>query len=170
MGQQNLGGANSNKTVELKKKLVEKDREIEKLMRHVNYIQDQIEEFMDENKLLRDMIKAPVNFGKNREAAVKLLDRDKIDDYRKLIRVLQDDNYRLEEERARLKWKLRQAFIMQDCKNMEEIEHRFNLSPDQKARMQEFLLRLVNKEPGEPSDFQALRQEHEKLKAKFEAL
>jgi hypothetical protein len=31
-------------------------------------------------------------------------------------------------------------------------------------------LRLVNKEPGEPSDFQALRQKYEKLQAKFEAL
>ena len=42
---------------------------------------------MDENKLLRDMAKAPVNFGKNREN-VRLLEREKIDDYKKLIRVL----------------------------------------------------------------------------------
>jgi hypothetical protein len=75
---------------------------------------------MDENKLLRDMIKAPANFGKDREK-VRLLDKEKIEDYRKLIRVLQDDNYRLEEERARLKWKLRQAFLMQDCKNMDDV-------------------------------------------------
>jgi len=35
------------------------------------------------------------------------LDRDKIDDYKKLIRVLQDDNYRLEAERAKLKQQLK---------------------------------------------------------------
>jgi hypothetical protein len=157
------------KNATLRQKVNDKDKEIEKLNRHINYIQDQIEEFMDENKLLRDMIKAPVNFGKDREK-VRLMDREKIDDYRRLIRVLQDDNYRLEEERARLKWKLRQAFLMQDCKNMDDVQMKFNLSPDQTARVQEFILRLVNGEPGEPSDFQALRQEHEKLKAKFEAL
>lgn len=35
------------------------------------------------------------------------MDRDKIDDYKKLIRVLQDDNYRLEAERAKLKQQLK---------------------------------------------------------------
>jgi hypothetical protein len=47
---------------------------------------------------------------------------------------------------------------------------KFNLTPDQTARVQEFILRLVNGEPSEPSDYQALRQEHQKLQAKFEAL
>jgi hypothetical protein len=65
----------------------DRDKEIHKLKEHVNYIQEQMEEFMDENKLLRDMIKAPVNFGKDREK-VRLLDKEKIEDYRKLIRVL----------------------------------------------------------------------------------
>lgn len=65
---------------------------------------------MDENKLLRTMTDVPANFGKAREN-VRLLDKEKIDDYKKLIRVLQEDNYRLEEERAKLKNKIKQLHI-----------------------------------------------------------
>jgi hypothetical protein len=62
---------------------------------------------MAENKILRQHAGVPANYGKDREA-VRLLDREKIDDFKKLIRVLQDDNYRLEEERAKLKHMLKQ--------------------------------------------------------------
>jgi len=57
---------------------------------------------MYENKFLRDTKGLPANFGIDREK-VRLLDQEKIDDFKKLIRVLQEDNYRLEEERAKLK-------------------------------------------------------------------
>ena len=53
------------------------------------------------------MANVPKNYGINREQ-VKLHDREKIDDFKKLIRTLQDDNYRLEEERAKLKHMLKQ--------------------------------------------------------------
>ena len=62
---------------------------------------------MAENKVLREMAAVPANFGIDR-AEVKLMDRAKIDDYKKLIEVLQEDNYRLEEERAKLKHMLKQ--------------------------------------------------------------
>ena len=61
---------------------------------------------MAENKALRRLAGVPANYGIDR-TQVKLLDRDKIDDYKKLIRVLQDDNYRLEAERAKLKQQLK---------------------------------------------------------------
>ena len=154
---------------DLKKQLATKDKEIDKLQRHVNYIQDQIEEFMDENKLLREMTKAPVNFGKNREN-VRLLDREKIDDYKKLIRVLQDDNYALERERARLKKMMREMHLLQKCNNLDDITRVFRLTPDQRHRVDDFVIRLVNNDTEEPSDFQEMRLKFEKLQAKYDAL
>ena len=54
---------------------------------------------MAENKILRELAKVPAGYGIDREA-VKGLDKEKTEDFKKLIRILQDDNYRLEEERA----------------------------------------------------------------------
>jgi hypothetical protein len=95
----------------LRTQLRNKDSENQKLNEHVIYLQEQLEEFMEENKLLRDMAKAPENFGKNREN-VRMHNKDKIDDYKKLVRVLQDDNYRLEEERAKLKHQLKRVHLL----------------------------------------------------------
>lgn len=169
IGRQNVTTYNIGGASELKQQLAAKDKEIDKLQRHVNYIQDQIEEFMDENKLLRDMTKAPVNFGKNREN-VRLLDREKIDDYKKLIRVLQDDNYALERERAKLKNMMRHMHMLQKCNNMDDITKQFRLSPDQRHRLDAFVIRLINNDTEEPSDFQEMRLKHEKLQAKYDAL
>jgi hypothetical protein len=79
-----------------------KDRELQEAQKYSNYLQDQVEDFMAENKYLRNLGGVPDNFGKEREK-VKLLDKEKIDDYKKLVRVLQEDNYKLEGERAKLK-------------------------------------------------------------------
>jgi len=48
----------------------------------------------------------PDNFGIDREK-VRLMDWEKIDDYKKLVRILQEDNYELEKTRAELKNKLK---------------------------------------------------------------
>ena len=61
----------------------------------MNYLQNQIEDFMAENKVLRATHGVPDNYGIAVDK-VKMMDRDKIDDFKKLIRVLQEDNYRLE--------------------------------------------------------------------------
>jgi len=42
---------------------------------------------MAENKALRDLASVPSNYGIDREK-IKLMDREKIDDFKKLIRVL----------------------------------------------------------------------------------
>jgi hypothetical protein len=60
---------------------------VTELQKHINYLQDTIEDFMAENKVLRDMAQVPANYGIDREK-VKLTDREKIDDFKKLIRVL----------------------------------------------------------------------------------
>ena len=71
---------------------------------------------MAENKLLRDMSAVPDNFGIDREK-VRLMDREKIDDYKKLVRILQEDNYILEQERANLKHKIKEMSMLINCKN-----------------------------------------------------
>ena len=66
---------------------------------------------MAENRTLRKMAGVPKNYGIPLEQ-VKLHDREKIDDYKKLIRLLQEDNYKLEEERAKLKHMIKQQSMM----------------------------------------------------------
>jgi hypothetical protein len=73
----------------------------------LNDLSNKAEDLMAENRTLRSMTNVPKNYGLNLDQ-VKLHDREKIEDYKKLIRVLQDDNYKLEEERARLKHMLKQ--------------------------------------------------------------
>lgn len=146
-----------------------KDRETMELQKHVNYLQDTIEDFMAENKVLREMASVPANFGIDREK-VKLTDREKIDDFKKLIRVLQEDNYRLEAERAKLKHMLKQQSMMYSSKNPDSKYQHLNLTPDQVSRVDEFVWKLVNGEANEPSDFYEIRAENEKLKAQMEAL
>ena len=159
----------NNKIERVRADLGKKERELVELMKHVNTLQDQMEDFMAENKVLRDMAGVPANYGIDREK-VRLIDREKIDDFKKLIRVLQDDNYRLEEERAKLKHMLKQQSMMFSCKTPDQRYQQFNLTPDQVARVDEFVWRLVNDEASEPADFYRLRKENEKLKAQVEAL
>lgn len=52
------------------------------------------------------MANVPDNYGIKLDQ-IKLHDKDKIEDFKKLIKVLQDDNYKLEEERAKLKHTLK---------------------------------------------------------------
>ena len=85
-------------------------------MKHVNYLEEQIEDFMAENKQLRDYAAVPDNFGKNRED-IRLINKEKIDDYKKLVRILQEDNYTLEEERAKLKHRLKEMSMLMSDKN-----------------------------------------------------
>lgn len=87
------------KSKDLQKALDKKEKEFDKLKKHINYLQDQMEDFMAENKQLRDLSAVPDNFGIDREK-VRLMDREKIDDFKKLVRILQEDNYQLESERA----------------------------------------------------------------------
>ena len=164
------GTKDSAKRIEdLRAALDKRDKELDETKKHVNYLQDSIEDFMAENKVLRDMAGVPANYGIDREK-VKLMDRAKIDDFTKLIRVLQEDNYRLEEERAKLKHMLKQQSMMYSCKTPTDRHKQFNLTPDQVARVDEFVWKLANGQASEPADFYKLRKENEKLKAQMEAL
>lgn len=79
-----------------------KDRRIIELTKQINDLSNNCEDLLAETRTLRKMANVPSNYGIPLEQ-VKLHDREKIDDFKRLIRVLQEDNYRLEEERAKLK-------------------------------------------------------------------
>lgn len=146
--------------------LEKRDRELVELKQRINYLQDSIEDFMAENKQLRDLAGVPANYGVDREA-VKLLDREKIDDFKKLIRVLQEDNYRLEAERARLKRDLRQAAMTYTWRDKKEGKQ---LSNEHQQRVDEFVARLLRGEAAEPADLYGLRKENEELQRQVAAL
>ena len=73
-----------------------------KLLSEMNALSNQMEDIIIENRTLRTMAGVPENYGINLDE-IKLHDREKIHDFKKLITVLQNDNYKLEEERAHLK-------------------------------------------------------------------
>jgi uncharacterized coiled-coil DUF342 family protein len=63
------------------------ERRIADLLKELNDLSNKVEDLMAENRTLRQMANVPKNYGINLEQ-IKLHDRDKIDDYKKLIRVL----------------------------------------------------------------------------------
>ncbi len=77
-----------------------------KLLHNINELSNRVEDLTAENRALRQMAHVPDNYGIKLDQ-IKLHDREKIDDFKKLIKVLQDDNYKLEEERAKLKHALK---------------------------------------------------------------
>jgi len=63
----------SKKAEKLRDDLKKKDRELTDIRKHVNYLQETVQDFMAENKVLREKVGAPANFGIDREK-VRLLD------------------------------------------------------------------------------------------------
>jgi hypothetical protein len=97
---------------------------------------------MAENKILRELAKVPAGYGIDREA-VKGLDKEKTEDFKKLIRILQDDNYRLEEERAQLKHALRQRALSGRIDDQDFMRQCAVLNSEQKNRVSEYMDRLI---------------------------
>lgn len=161
------GGKNMSKSEELRAQLIKKEKEIKKLSQHVNYLQDQIEDFMAENKQLRDLSAVPDNFGIDREK-VRLMDREKIDDYKKLVRILQEDNYLLEQERANLKQRIKETSMLINNKNPVDRYEQFNLKPEQWVQLDQYVLKLKNDEVIEPADIYDIKMQNEILKAQIE--
>ena len=148
-------------------KLIKKEKEIVKLKKHLNYLQDQIEDFMAENKQLRDYAAVPDNFGIDREK-VRLMDREKIDDYKKLVRILQEDNYLLEQERAKLKHKFKEVSMLIKSKNPTERYEQFNLKPDQWVQLDQYVLKLKNNEVIDSADVYDIKMQNQILKAQID--
>jgi seryl-tRNA synthetase len=78
------------------------EKKVLNLLGEINTVTVTVSDLTMENKQLRKMANLPDNYGIDLNT-IKLHDKEKIEDFKRLIKVLQDDNYKLEEERARLK-------------------------------------------------------------------
>ena len=113
------------------------------------------------------MTNTPKNFGIQIEE-IKLHDKEKIDDFKKLIKVLQDDNYKLEEERAKLKHTIKLQSMM--YKTSDPSERFKNLTDDMLERLDAYAVRLVTGDAVEPADFYKLKEDNRRLEAQLEVL
>lgn len=130
-----------------------KEVHINKLLHQINELSNRVEDLTAENRALRQMANVPDNYGIKLDQ-IKLHDREKIDDFKKLIKVLQDDNYKLEEERAKLKHALKIQSMM--YKTTDPKERFKDLTQDQLIKVDEFVIRLISGDAREPADYYAL--------------
>ena len=80
--------SNSIKRIELLRKEKESmEKKITSLMGEINTLSNTVDDLTAENRQLRKMANVPDNFGVNLEA-IKLHDKERIEDYKKLIKVL----------------------------------------------------------------------------------
>ncbi len=144
-----------------------KEQKIIEQVEMINALQRQLEDLAAENRTLRKMAAVPDNYGIDL-ATIKLNSEKKIENYTKLIKVLQDDNYKLEEERARLKHMLKQQSILYTNNTP---WNRFpDLTPEQLFRVDQYVMKLKTGETDDPGDFYKLKKENAMLRAQLEAL
>lgn len=144
-----------------------KDAKITEKIQLVNELQRQLEDVATENRALRKTNMLPEGFGIDL-GQLKLNAEKKIENYTKLIKVLQDDNYKLEEERARLKHMLKQQSMLYT--NNQPWDRYPSLTPEQLFKVDQYVLKLQAGAAEEPSDFYKLKKENTVLKAQLEAL
>ena len=94
----------------------------------LNTLSAAAEDFQAENRQLRKMAGVPDNYGIDLNK-IKLHDKDKIEDYKSLIKVLQDDNYNLEKERANLKHHIKQQCMIYNKEYQSDQKYK-ELTPD----------------------------------------
>jgi hypothetical protein len=127
-----------------------------------------MEDCIAENRILRQMANVPDNYGIKRDE-IKLYDKEKIEDFKKLIKVLQDDNYKLEEERANLKHKLKLQSMMYGAPDSGE---RYSgLTKEQLFDLDMYVMRLKSGSTEEqPGDYYQMKKENDTLKAALDAM
>lgn len=111
-------------------------------MKDINTLSTQMENLIAENRALRQMAGVPDNYGIQLDQ-IKLHDKEKIGDYKKLIQALQKDNLSLEKERATLKnhIKLQSTFVKaQDPK----VRYAGKLTDDQMYMVDQWVLDLMD--------------------------
>ena len=76
----------------LRKEKEERENKITTLMGEINTLSNLVDDMTAENRQLRRMANVPDNYGISLET-IKLYDKERIEDYKRLIKVLQTDNY-----------------------------------------------------------------------------
>lgn len=153
----------------MRKQTEEKDVKINSLLGEINTLSNVVDDMTAENRQLRRMANVPDNFGIKVEM-IKLHDKERIEDYKKLIKVLQDDNYKLEEERANLKHQLKLQAMMYKSNETDPRLRYKGLTDEQLQSVDDYVIRLLLGGAQEPADFYRLKKENETLKAKLELL
>jgi len=151
--------------------LDEKESRITGLLTDINTLSNQMEDVCAENRQLRKMANVPDNYRFEKEIMqIKLHDKERIEDYKKLIKVLQDDNYKLEEERANLKHAIKlQAMMFKSNETDPRLRYK-DLTDDQLLSVDNYVIRLIQGSAQEPADFYKLRRQNDDLKAEIDRL
>ena len=120
----------------------EQKDENRKMHQQLMEISNNFEDILAENRILRKMNNIPDNWGcEPQKRIIKLQDRETVFEYKRLVKILQEDNYNLEKERARLKHRIKQLAIYGGMKADEKYS---DLTPDQVLRLNEFVIKLRN--------------------------
>jgi len=151
----------------IRKEKEESDSGQAKMMAEYNKLATVIEDLTAENRTLRSMCDCPDNFGIKHEE-IKLLNREKIEDFRKLIKVLQEDNYHLEEERAKLKHLIKTMSMLTTGACV--CNYGKLLTREQIEALEAYARRLIQGDTIELSDVYLLKKENEELKQKLKLL
>ena len=164
----NSGDPNALKKFEHLAQLKERaEKRVEELLGDCNTYSNLIEDLKAENKTLRTMYNVPTNFGIEIDQ-IKLQDKETIDDYKRLIKELQNDNYSLEAERAKLKEKIKHQSML--YKATDPTERFRGLTQDQIQMLDEYVLRLRTGEVEDPTEYNKIKKENIELKAKLDQI
>ena len=143
----------------------QKERDIQKvgeekenMVRDWNELCDKMEEVLRENRVLRQIADVPENFGID-ISKINMGDRIKLEDYKVKIRLLQHEVDQLEEERAKLKYRI--EFLANSLQSNEEP---FSLlTKEQKVELAKFAERLYEgKEVPDTDKYDFIRQLRQK--------
>jgi hypothetical protein len=139
-----------------------------KMLRQLNDLSENLEDILAENRILRKMNNIPDNWGcEPQKRIIKLQDRETVFEYKRLVKILQEDNYNLEKERAKLKHQIKQMAIYGSLNSIEEFR---DLTPEQRVRLADFLTKLRRGETDDDKSWYDLHEENKNLKKELEIL
>jgi Ca2+-binding EF-hand superfamily protein len=138
------------------------------MLQQLNDMSENLEDVLAENRILRKMNNIPDNWGcEPQKRIIKLQDRETVFEYKRLVKILQEDNYNLEKERARLKHRLKQQAIYSGVPKDDKYK---DLTPEQVYRLNEFLIKLRQGEVDDDKSMYDLIEENRSLKKELEIL
>jgi len=138
------------------------------MLKQLNGLSENLEDVLAENRILRKMNNIPDNWGcEPQKRIIKLQDRETVFEYKRLVKILQEDNYNLEKERAKLKHQLKQMAIYGTMNSIEEFK---DLTPDQRVRLADFITKLRRGDTEEDKSWYDLHEENKNLKRELEIL
>lgn len=161
----NTGGDALSQKMNIIKELKEDKK---KMLAQLNDLSENLEDILAENRILRKMNNIPDNWGcEPQKRIIKLQDKETVFEYKRLVKILQEDNYNLEKERAKLKHQIKQMAIYGSLNSIEEFK---DLTPEQRVRLADFLTKLRRGETDDDKSWYDLHEENKNLKKELEIL